>query len=465
MEEKNAFRPKVLKLFQLVMINIIAVDSIRTLPFAAEFGLSLVFYYIVMGICFMCMIALFAAELGSAWPLTGGIYIWIREAFGNKTGLIGIWLYWIYNVFWYPTIMALVAGTLTYFFDPQLAQNPYYMAFTTIALFWIMTIFNCRGMRLSSYVSNFAAVLGVLLPMTIIIILSIVWLVSGKGIQLDLQNTSFWPNFKNVRGLAFLSTVMFGLIGLEMAAVHAKDMKNPQRDYPRALLISTILILATLILSSLGVALVTPMKSLNLITGVTNAFALFVEQFNLQILVPLFAACIVIGALGGAGAWIIGPPKGLMVASEDGLLPDTISYTNKYGVPTHMLMIQGVVVSIIALAFIFLPGVNATYWILSAITAQLATLPYMMMFAAGIRLRYKFPDKERPFKIPFGNVGIWICGSVGILACLFALIFGFFPPPQVADINIWTYEIILWGGMIIACLIPVLISSRMFKRR
>src|SRR3990167_8333144 len=94
-----------LSFFHIVMINVIAVDSIRTLPFAAQFGFSLLFYYILAAIFFFVPIALIAAELGTGWPKKGGLYVWVREAFGLKWALIAIWLNWVYNLAWYPTIM------------------------------------------------------------------------------------------------------------------------------------------------------------------------------------------------------------------------------------------------------------------------------------------------------------------------------------------------------------------------
>ncbi len=77
---------KVLSVFSLVMINIIAVDSLRSLPFSAEYGLSLIFYYLLAAIVFFLPVALVSAELATAFPTKGGIYVWIREAFGEFWG-------------------------------------------------------------------------------------------------------------------------------------------------------------------------------------------------------------------------------------------------------------------------------------------------------------------------------------------------------------------------------------------
>src|SRR5262245_6615697 len=79
---------KVLSVFSLVMINVIAVDSLRTLPISAMLGFSLVSYYLIAALAFFIPVALVAAELSTAYPNTGGLYVWVREAFGRRAGFI-----------------------------------------------------------------------------------------------------------------------------------------------------------------------------------------------------------------------------------------------------------------------------------------------------------------------------------------------------------------------------------------
>ena len=89
---------RALSVFSLVMINIIAIDSLRNVPAAAEYGSSLVVYYALAAILFFIPSAFVSAELATGWPKNGGIYIWVREAFGPRWGLFAIWLQWIENV-------------------------------------------------------------------------------------------------------------------------------------------------------------------------------------------------------------------------------------------------------------------------------------------------------------------------------------------------------------------------------
>lgn len=448
---------KTLKTFQLVMINVIAVDSIRTLPFSAELGFSLVFFYLLAGVFFFIPSGLVAAELGTGWPNTGGIYVWVREAFGKKASLCVIWLNWIYNVVWYPTIMALIAGVFTYFFNPELATNRLYMALMILGLFWGATFVNLFGMRVSSIISTIGAMIGTLVPMVLIIVLGVVWLVKRDPSQIAFTWDALFPDMTQSGNLAFFSSVLFGLLGLEMAATHAAEVRNPKKDYPRSVFISIIIILATIVFSSLAIAIVVPNQKLSLVTGILQAFFIFFQDYHISWMAPIIAAAVIIGGLSGVSAWIIGPTKGMMVAAEDGSLPLFMRHRNRKGVPSNVLLLQGVIVSILCLAFVLMPTVNSSFWLLSQITAQLALLVYVALFAAGIRLRYKQGHVERSFAIPGGKtIGMWFVGMCGILACLIAFGLGFIPPTQVGITNVFVYELLLIGGIVVASTFPLL---------
>lgn len=450
-----------LGLFQLVMINVIAVDSIRTLTFSAVYGFSLVFFYLLTALCFFIPTALVSSELGTGWPNRGGIYVWVREAFGKKWSLIIIWLNWVYNIIWYPTILALIAGTFTYFFDPELANDRVYMCTSVLLLFWLATFINCLGMRVSSLFSTLAAIIGTLLPMLLIAGLGVTWLIQDKPSQITFSWQTFFPNGEQTSNLAFLTNVFFGLLGLEMAATHAAEMKNPQRDYPRSILISVITILATIVLASLAIALVVPADSLSLATGIMQAFTVFSETYNLPWLSPLIAGCIILGGLGGVGAWIIGPTKGLLVASQDGSLPSFLSVTNESGVPVRILMIQAAIVSGLSLVFVLMPSINSSYWVLSVITAQVALLVYIALFAAGLKLYYKKPHEPRSFRVPGKKFGIWLVCMMGIISSIVVILFGFSPPATIPFDSVCTYELILVAGIAICCMAPLFLIKRL----
>ena len=465
MNAVTSSRPKILSVFSLVMINVIAVDSLRTLPISAELGFSLVFFYLIAALLFFIPTALVAAELATGWPATGGIYIWVREAFGERIGFFIIWLQWIYNVVWYPTMLAFIAATMAYLINPALANNKTYLLTCVLSMFWLSTIVNCFGMRLSSWVSATGAIVGTLLPMTLIIILGGIWAWTGRPEHVQFTWHAFYPEFSNLRNLVFFTAVLFGLLGLEMSAVHAGDVKNPQRDYPRALLYSAIIILVTLVLSSLAIAMVVPKDQLSLVSGLIDAFDVFFKAYHMPWMLPVIAIMIIIGGLSGVAAWVIGPTKGLLIAARDGEIPEFFSRVTKKGVPINILLTQAVFMTIICSVFLLIPSVAASYLLLSEMTAQLALLVYIFMFAAVIRLRYSKANTKRTYKIPGGKVGVWLVSSMGIGTCFVAIILGFIPPPQVALDNIWNYEFILITGVVVFCLLPFLITAGTAKQQ
>jgi amino acid transporter len=228
------------------------------------------------------------------------------------------------------------------------------------------------------------------------------------------------------------------------------------------MLFSVMIILASIVLSSLAISLVVSPNELSLVTGCLQAFSIFLQKFHLSWALPVIALCIVIGGIGGVSAWIIGPTKGLMVASEDGSLPKFLSKKNAKGAPINVLILQGVIVSFLALAFVIMPSVNSSFWLLSAITAQIAMMVYVFLFAAGIYLRYAKKDVVRIYKIPFGNLGMNVTGLLGCISCLGAMILGFIPPVKIGIGDVFTYEVLLVSGVVGLCLIPFAVH-KLFK--
>lgn len=450
---------RVLSVFSLVMINVIAVDSLRTLPISAKLGWSLISFYIIAAFAFFIPVALVAAELATAYPNTGGIYVWVREAFGKRAGFITIWLQWIYNVVWYPTILAFTAAILSYLIAPGLANNKFYLLGTTLSLFWIFTLLNCYGMKISSIVSIIGASVGTVVPMFVIIILGFVWWLQGRPMAID-SSGSWLPNFSSLSNLSLFAVVLFGLIGIEMSAVHAEEVKNPQRDYPKALFYSTLLIISTLSLGSLAIVIVVPDAKLSMVSGLIDAYAIFFNSYHMPAMTYVIAVLIILGSLSAVSAWIIGPTKGLLISARDGSLPALFGRVNKYGAPVSILLAQALIFSLLSSIFILSDSINAAYWMLSDLSAQMALMVYVIMFAAAIKLRYSKPDHPRGYTIPGGNIVMWLISGIGIVCCVAAMVVGFIPPSQIPMKNVFFFEGFLIGGLVLFVLIPWLLAKR-----
>lgn len=444
------------------MINVAAICSIKNWPLTAVYGFSSLFYFIVSILLFFIPVSLVSAELATGWPERGGVYVWVREAFGHRWGFLAGWLLWIENVVWYPTILSFIAGTIAFSFDPSLADNTLYMFCVIFGAFWGATLLNLLGMKMSGWISTLGVILGTIIPGVVIIGLGIAWLGAGKPSHIAFNWNTFFPDLSSPQQLALLAGVLLGFAGMEMSAVHAKDVKNPQKNFPRAILLSASIIIVLSILGTLAIAIVIPEKKISLVSGGMEAIAFFLRSYNLGWAVPIIAFMVAFGALGAMSTWTAGPSKGLLVAAQDGDFPPILHKINKHNMPVGMLVFQGIIVSILGIVFLLMPNVNSSFWILLALTSQLYLLMYVIMFAAGIRLRYKKPDVHRAYKIPGGKFGMWLTAGVGFISSVLAIFIGFFPPDQLETGSPLFYVLFLGFGMILFCTAPFIIL--LFKK-
>ncbi|MFA5958911.1 MAG: APC family permease [Tatlockia sp.] len=453
-----------LTIFSLTMITVGSVDSIRNLPATALFGSQLISFFFLGALFFLIPTALVSAELASGWPKQGGIYVWVKEAFGKRTGFLAIWLQWIENVIWYPTILSFVAGTIGYLIDPNLASNPYFLWLIIVVSFWGTTFMNMRGMKTSALFSNICALSGLLLPMGMIIGLGAAWILGGNPLQIQLDAQHITPQWHDKSLWVSLTAIMMSFCGIEIATVHANDVHNPQRAFPRALIYSVGIILGTLILGSLAIAVVLPQKNINLVAGIMQAFDAFFSQYHLLWLMPAVALMLVLGGLGGVSNWIIAPTKGLLIAAEEGNLPRFFQKVNRHGAPIVLLITQAVIVTVLSALFLFMPSVNGSYWLLTALAAQLYMLMYLLMFATAIKLRLSAPKQPRAFRIPGGLCGMVFVAGLGMIGTLITLAVSFLPPEGIDVGSVGRYEITLISGLIVMCL-PPFISSWQQSRK
>ncbi len=444
-----------ISLWVLILFMTGAIDSIRNLPTTAIFGPVLVFFFIVGAIFFLIPTGLVAAELSASSQEEGGIYVWVKKAFGEKMGVLAIWLQWINTALWYPTILSFMAGTAVYLIDPALANNKIYLVSVIVGLFWVITFLNLKGLKISANFSAICAMFGMVIPMAAIFILGLLWFFSGNVSHIHFTSHNIFPTFHSTDAWVSLTGVMAAFLGMELTCVHVNAVKNAQKSFPIALLISIVFILITMIGGSLAIAMILPSSQISLVSGLLQAFNNFLAVYHLTYLLPALVIMILIGTLGSIINWAISPAKGLMQAARNGYLPAIFAKENKHGASSSILIAQAIVNTLVCFAFVLMPSVNGSYWLLTALSTQLYLIMYILMFAAAIMIKHKFKGLHEGFKIPGGKVGMWITCIAGSLGCLLSIIVGFFPP---SGINVGTdthYIMVAISGMILMIL-PVL---------
>lgn len=446
----------------LILLIISAVDSNRGLPSTAIFGAPLIFFFIFSAVFFLFPSSLVAAELSAAFPEEGGIYHWVRAAYGENMGMLAVWLQWINTVVWYPTILSFIAGTLTYLFDPTLINNKAYMICVIAGIFWALTIANLFGLKISAHLNTFFAGVGTVFPMLFLIFLGFLWVILGNPVQIPITMDSVFPSLAKFDTWTALEAVMAAFVGMELSGVHVNNVPHPQKTFPKALVLSSIYILATMLLGSLTIAVVLPVSKINLAGGLMQVFDNFFQVFHLGGLVPLMSFLIVVGSVGGMINWIISPAKGLLHASHYGFLPSFFTKTNQNGVAIRILVAQAILVTLFCAILLFLPSVNAFYWFLTSLSNCLYMAMYILMFLAVFRLRSQ--KLERAFKVPGGKVGLGIISFLGLIGSVLTIIFGFVPPDNVNIGSGLGYTFMIAIGNIVLIL-PIFFLIAYRKRR
>ena len=112
-----------------------------------------------------------------------------------------------------------------------------------------------------------------------------------------------------------------------------------------------------------------------------------------------------------------------------------------------MLLFQAIAVTCITALFLFMPSVASSYWLIMCIVTIVYLVMYVLLFISGIILRYKYPNADRPYKVPGGNFGMWLLAGMGLGSTIFGIVISFFPPSQLTVGSIFRYELILLTGV------------------
>lgn len=453
----------VISMMAFAIMNVTTIISLRGLPAQAEYGLTSIFYYVFAALVFLVPTSLVAAELASAFPKQGGVFRWVGEAFGPRMGFAAIYYQWQAIVIWFPTVLIFAAAALAYIwwpesFDQALSDNKLYTIVVLLAVYWFVTIFTFRGMAASSKLSSLGGLFGTIIPAAVLIALGVLYVALGKPIQMPL-NTGFIPDFSNFNNMVLGAGIFLYFAGMEMQAVHVRELTNPARDYPLSVLIASILVVLIFVLGTLAVGVVIQQKSIDVNHSLLVAYRDLWAAVNLPWLGNVMAAMLAFGVLGQVSVIVSGPSMGLLAVGKAGYLPRALQRANSHGMPTVILIVQGVLVTILCIAFTVMPSVQSVYQLLSQMAILIYLLMYVAMYVAAIRLRYTQPNKARPFKIPGGNSGMWTVGIVGLAGALTAGALSCIPPAQISTGNPTVYVVTLLAGSAVFAVIPFIIYA------
>lgn len=449
-------KPKIrtLHLVSLSFINIALFGTISNWTVVSGQGLASFAFYLFIILILFVPLALVFAELSSTWHSGGGTYEWIQRAFGSRAGFITIWLVFWQNLTWVSLPLIWIGYCWAYALNAQWINTPYFHLILSLILIWLTTFLSMKGINFIKQLTLYGLTLGFFIPALILILIGFFSLLSGHPTAVSFDFFDLKTTFTTLSHWIILPALVITFEGIEISAYHAKEVKDSAKTYPKAIFLGTLLAVCFTFLGSFAIACILPREKFSSFILLIKQISTLFKSYHIPFLFPLFAFLTGIGIYVNFANWFIGPIRGLYRVAKEGQLPPFFHQINKHNMPSTLIITQGVLMSIVFSLFILFPDVHSSYWFLISITAIWYLIAYLLLFAASIKLRYKYPAIERPFKVPGGKIGIWIVSGLGFTACLVALFFSFFLPKEALNLTSLNYALMIALGTTLFCLAP-----------
>lgn len=392
---------KALRLKDLTLITVSAILLLDTVAASASVGVSSLFWWAFLGLTFFVPYGLMNAEMGTTYPEKGGIYAWVREAFGGRWASRITWSYWINNLLWTPSVFILFSSIFNQLFGLALGLGAQ-MAMG-IGLLWLAVAVNIVSLDIGKWVPNIGAAIKILV--FLILIGGAFAYVAEHGTANEITWSTLTPSMDD--SLVYLSTIIYGMLGFELMCANPDEIESPTKNVPRAILLSGFIIITMYALGTFAVLAAIPVDDINLVEGLVDTLYLF---FGTSEAGRSFAFALGIGVLftffSNAVTWCIGCNRAAAEAAIEGELPKFLAIEHKrFRTPLGAALTTGVIGSAVILLYGGLSGSNEElFWSLFACSAVIFLLPYAAMVLAFARMRRKDPQRPRPYRLPLPDV-------------------------------------------------------------
>jgi amino acid transporter len=451
---------RVLGRADLLLFSVSAILTIDTLASAASMGVSWFGWWALTMVLFFVPYGLVTAELGAAWPGEGGLYVWVREAMGARWGSLAAWFYWINNAYWVPSVYMVFAGTLHSIFlrahlSPALQDGPGATWLQTgIALVATWVTVGVGVVRLS--VSKWVPSLGAMVKTAIFVVLGSLGALSLASGHRPANAFSWAGALPDpAASLRFLPVVVYNALGLELMSSAGAEMRDPQRDVPRVILWSGLLISVVYTLGVAGILISVPVAELSLVTGTWDALAALAKPWGAW--ADALALAMGIGFLYACVAnivtWSLGVNRVAATAAAEGALPAMLGHLHpRYNTPYRAFVVMGLVSSVLLVGNAALANSAANvFWMVFKLSSLCFLISYLMVFPAFALLRQRQPGRPRPYRMPGGirtaRAAALLCWLIIAAACVL-----FFKPSAGIDPAQASRETWLLGGEMLATL-------------
>ncbi|TXS94053.1 APC family permease [Parahaliea maris] len=417
---------KTLRQRDMVLFTVSAILLLDTLTAAASVGAPSIFWWLFLGVVFFLPFALICAEMGCAYPEQGGIYAWIRDAFGGRWASRATWCYWVNTAVWIPAIFILFAGVFKQLFMPDLSLGG--QLAIGIGLTWLGVAVNIVTLEVGKWIPNLGAMLKVVI--FIAIVAGAVAHIGEHGMANPLTLETIKPDWGS--SLQYIPAIIYGMLGFELVSAGSQEMRDPARDVPRAILISGCVILLLYVLGTGAVLAALPAGDINLVEGLVDTLQMFFGSLpGGQFIVLALGIGALFTFFSNGVTWALGCNRAAAEAAIEGELPRIFALESRNGTPVGAALLMGLVSTVALLLYGLLSGSNEDlFWALFAFSAVIFLLPYLGMLASFLRLRRDDPDHPRPYRVPGGPGVALLCASTCMLVLGLSIVLFMYTPGE-----------------------------------
>jgi amino acid transporter len=422
---------KAMRLRDVVLMNVVAVVGLRWIARGARTGPPSVTLWILAWIAFFVPLAVAVSRLARRYPDQGGVYVWVRRAFGPTHGFICGWCLWVNNLFYFPSLLLFAGANLAAIGGPSwqaFGATRTFAVIFVLAGIWLAAGINIIGLRQTKWLQN-AGTLGVWIPVGLLVGCGAIAL-ARFGSATPFSGAAMVPRGNLLDTIGLWSAMCFAFSGFEITSLIGQEIENPEVTIPRGVFIAGAVVTVVYILGSASVLFAIPVSSLKELSGITDAVQLVAGRVGLAGLGTLTGALLVLNALAGTASWTAGAARVPFAAGVDAAMPRAFATLHpRYRTPHVALIVQALASSAIFLASVFVTvagrstSIQEAYDILVNLTILIYFVPYLYLFAAQTRL---LPDA--PTSIA------WL----GFAATAISLALTFLPPP---GSNALTFEV------------------------
>ncbi|MCS7010941.1 MAG: APC family permease [Anaerolineales bacterium] len=450
---KRTFK-KVLKTLDMTLFTVCAIIVIDTLAASAAIGPSTISWWILTLFLFFVPYGLVTAELGTTYPEQGGLYVWIKRAFGSRWAARSTWYYWVNVALWMPSVYILFAGMFAQLFWPDM---PLWLQIgMAILMTWLTVWIGVITLETSKWVPN----IGAFIKAALMLILGIGGILYAirNGVANDLSLRAMLPSWN--AGLAFLPVIVYNFMGFELMSGAAEEMENPTRDLVSAILIAGGLIAFFYLFATIGILLALPLDQLGLVSGIIDTLEAILGKSGLgAVAVTILGVGALYTFLANMVTWTMGANRTAAEAAEEGELPPVFGKLHPVNqTPVGAYLITGLISSGVLVLYGFLATSNEElFWTLFAFSSVIFLLPYLALFPAFLKLRQTDTKVQRPFQIPGGMPIALLIAVICELFILQAIVFFFWVPGQPFEPN---FALPVLGGILVTILTGELLLRR-----